>query len=383
MLWRPYKPCCHVSALDRAALYCPECRHPLLRCHGFSDCNALVEPLSHCPVHVAPALILEAGGLAGARRGDRLSLPLLVKNCATVGFPLRIHRVLRQCADGDYSPIELPWEKIGPGQERRFSIDSDVLETGGRYGVRLILELVVRYAEHEECYAFAAEVGLKVEGGEGGGQVVQYINVKTERIEAGGSAVMQTGPSQYMGSGAATGVRDAGQSQPVPLERAERFELAQGIRGYDRLGCAIPRTVELHCEGFAGAEAPGQSTPFLGSHTLGIGRSATDYRPDDKTPPNFICLRAYDGSGNLDADLSRQVSRRHFELELTNGRLYLRNLGRTGTHNGRPLACGDRVVIGHEDVVSPLNLPQGGLDLRLQFEHRGDQVERIRLLRGG
>jgi hypothetical protein len=40
-------------------------------------------------------------------------------------------------------------------------------------------------------------------------------------------------------------------------------------------------------------------------------------------------------------------------------------------------------VIGHEDVVSPLNLPQGGLDLRLQFEHRGDQVERIRLLRGG
>jgi len=381
MEWQPYNECCYRHALDREALACPDCGHLLLRCHGFDECNQLVEPQGHCPIHVAPRLHLQQDALPSPRVGDRLSLPLVLGNAAPGGRALKVMHVYRLRGGGDREEVELPWENLPAGRERTFSVDTDALDSGGYQRVRLVLALGVPFPQVEEHYAFSAEIGLRIAHQESN-QIVQNIHVEGGRFEPGASAVLQTGPSVSTGfSGAGTIAAGVGRTV-IPLDRAERFELATGLRGYGDGESTIPRTVEVVCEGFPTGDVAPQRMPFLSKTVIGFGRSSTEYDAEHNPHPNFLCQRAYNPhNGQLQVELSRRISRRHFELTVRDGRLLLVNRGHTGTLNGQPLPNGATRLLKNGDVFNPLQLGMKFLDIRVHFHVSNGTVERIRLTR--
>ena len=183
--------------------------------------------------------------------------------------------------------------------------------------------------------------------------MIQNIHIEGSQIAAGGSAVLQTGPS-VTGSFRPRELAGHGlQAVAVPLERAERFERRRGIRGYALSGAQIARSVELVCEGFTAADAPVSARPFLLQPVIGLGRSAPGHRNAANPNANFACLRAYDGTGQLLRVPSMAVSRRHFELMLRSGRLYLRTLGQGGRLDGGELSRGEITVLKAGDVFNP------------------------------
>lgn len=381
MNWHPYNDCCRRRATDQDALICPDCGHPLLRCHGFDECGQLVEPNGHCPIHVAPRLQLQRDALPSPRVGDRLSLPLTLENAARVGRAVKVLHVYRLRGGGRSDEVELQWDKLPPGHQRGFSVDTDALVSGGYQRTRLNLVLSVPFPGVQEDYAFSAEIGLRI-AQQQSNQVVQNIHVEGGRFEAGASAVLQTGPSVASGFSAGDPATAPAGRTEVALERAERFELNSGLRGYRDSGITIPRTVEVLCEGFPAADLAPQRQPFLNRPSVSCGRSSTRYQADQNPQPNFLCLRAYHPhSGELQVELSRRISRRHFELTLSNGRLSLHNRGRTGTFNGAPFAGGDSRELHDGDRFNPLELGMRFLDVQVRFDTTDGNVDRIRLQR--
>jgi hypothetical protein len=381
MNWLPYQSCCQQAATDPEAAFCPHCRHPLLRCHGFAACGQLLGPQQPCPLHVAPELSLRQDGLQAPQVGDRMNLPLVLANPLPGAAALRVVGLWLLPRDGQPRPLELQWESLPSGQQRALSVDTEPLDSGGTVGVRLVTVVGARFASIDEDYAFVGEIGLTV-GREQQGQVIQNIHIEGSHIAAGGSAVLQTGPSVSESFRPRELSGDGRQTVAVPLERAERFERQRGIRGYALSGTQIARTVELVCEGFAAADAPASARPFLLQPVIGLGRSAPGHRGDAGAESNFACLRAYDAGGRLLQEPSLAVSRRHFELILRCGRLYLRTLGHGGRLDDGELSRGETTVLKDGDVFNPTAEGDPQLDFRVDFECDQGDVQRIRLRRG-
>ena len=381
MNWLPYQACCQQAATDPEVAFCPQCRHPLLRCHGYAACGQLLAPQQPCPLHVAPTLSLRQDGLQAPQVGDRMNLPLVLANPLPGAAALRVVGLWLLPRDGEPRLLELQWESLAAGQQRGFSVDTEPLDSGGTVGVRLVMVVSAALGGVDEDYAFAGEIGLTV-GREQRGQVIQNIHIEGSHIAAGGSAVLQTGPSVSESFRPRDLNGDGRQTVAVPLERAERFERRRGIRGYALSGAQIARSVELVCEGFSSADAPASARPFLLQPVIGLGRSVPGHRSEANSEPNFACLRAYDTAGQLLKGPSMAVSRRHFELLLRCGRLYLRTLGQGGRLDDGELSRGETTVLKDGDGFNPTVEGDPRLDFRVDFECDQGDVQRIRLRRG-
>jgi hypothetical protein len=374
--WKGYRACCRTHALDHSARVCPECGQPLLRCRSFDRCGALLAPADACPVHVAPRLSLKKGAVLKASVGERVALPLVFSNGSAAGAALRLRKFYKIEPDREPEDLLLYWDTVQPGEERGFSVETGILSVGGSIRVSLVGVFSTAFGEVEEDFAFAADVLLHVEQGRSQ-QIVQNIHVEGGTFAAGASAVVQTGPSIHEGLAAG---RDLEPESLLPLQRAEAFELRQGIRGYRDEGVRLHRSVEVSFEGFREGDAPPAGLHFLAQDRLACGRNSR--KKHEKNPsPNDVTLRVYSGGdGPADPERSARISGRHLDLVLRNDRLYLLSLGRGGTWlNGRTIDPGAEAVLHPGDRIRPLVSPGPGIEVVVSWRSRDGAVDRITL----
>lgn len=380
-----YAPCCAASARDLTANVCEQCGHVLLRCPGFADCGVLVDATGYCATHVAPRLFIERGALLGARVGQRVTVPLVLANGSRLGGGFRVERLLKGDPGRELEEVALDWDTLRAGDERPFNVDTAVFEAGGSTRLRVVIVLATNRAGATDSYAFSAEVLLKIDEREQKAQITQNINVQGGHFEAGASAVVQTGPSvtESMKYSLGEPNLELGRTPVATLQRAEAYELREGVRGYAELRAALAPHTKVQCDGFADGEAPASARPFLATRALSLGRNSRE-RSDKNPEPNDLVFRARGKDGAVDRDRSLAVSGRAATLGLENGRLLLTVAGsRTLYVNGDALEHGASVVLADKDRVGLLGPRASDLGFTVEFSAEGDELSTLWLTRSG
>ncbi|MEZ6016239.1 MAG: hypothetical protein R3F49_14055 [Planctomycetota bacterium] len=385
MPFQSYGPCCAASARDVAANVCDQCGHALLRCPGFAECGVLVDQTGYCATHLAPQLFVEQGASLGARVGQRVAVPLILKNGSRLGTGFRVVRLLKGEPQRELEEVALDWDLLRGGDERPFAVDTGVFEAGGSTRLRVVMVLAVERGGSADSYAFSAEVLLKIDEREQKAQITQHINVQGGHFEAGASAVVQTGPSVTEGLQyklGADGVERA-RTPVTTLQRAEAYELREGVRGYAELRAALAPDIVVKCDGFEDGEAPRGPRPFLGRAALTLGRNSQE-RSDKNPEPNDFVFRSRGADGALDRERSLAVSGRAGALSLENGRLMFEVTGSRTLHlNGAPLEVGATTVLADGDRVGLLGPRATDLGFKVEFSVSGDELGTLWLTRSG
>lgn len=376
MEWRPYATCCRRYAADADVAFCPECRHPLLRCMAFAECGSLVPASGPCPACVAPSLMIDAGATVRSKAGERLSVPFVLRNTSPSGRALWVKHLARRDGHGD-EPLALTWEHVEAGTERRFSVNTPPLESGGTHELGLVAVLSTRYRGVEEEYAFTASVLVTVSGDKGP-QTIQQTTIVHGAQSSGGvataGAVNAPLNIRLGDDGATATLKDR---TPVPLERAERYELEHDVRGYRREELRVPRDVAFAFSGFRPAECPPGVITAGARGRLSLGRNARTAKGADGVR-NDVCLRVYDRAGAIDEAASLAISRHHFDLVVVNERLSVHVRTTRGMQiNGRDLAPGDVAAVVPGDRITPVSGAADKLSLEVVFASSLDGVERV------
>jgi hypothetical protein len=350
MDWQPYGACCHRHAHDAESVFCPDCGRPFLRCMAFSECRSLVTPTQACPVCVAPALMIDAGAVVQSKAGERLSVPLILRNASPAARPFWVKRIVKWDGHVD-EPLALTWEQIEPGAERHFTLDTPPISEGGTHTLRVIIVLASRHKGLEEEYAFAAGMAITVSGHDTQ-QIIQNINLSGAQFQTGGMVNTQ--------------LNTRGTPGTAPAALSDRALL-----------------VGFSFRGFRSADRPPDGTTMLLGGGLACGRNARTPDPSAHAIANDLCLRAYDvRSGAVDEPATLAISRHHFDLVVVNDRLCVHarsthglELNRTLLASGQvePLAPGDRLlpIPGHPEKLM----------LQLSFSASIGTVDRIDISR--
>jgi hypothetical protein len=370
--WEDYRSCCRVTAArDRAAGFCPECGHRLFRCPA-PDCGSLLPPLGHCPDCVSPRLSLEKGAVLTARLGECLSVPLVLGNESRLR-PLSVRSIFREGAGAAEEAVPLTWEGLEAGRTRTFSVGAGPFANAGRQSLHLTIVIAAGFGDVEEKYAFTGEVAIDVEGKDPT-QVVQHFNLAGADFGTAGMVV-----ANPHASGERRRQDDAlDRRTDIVLERAERFEIQRGLRGYGEERARIPRDVEFQFAGF-----PPGDVPPNGPLVTGVLRCGRNGRPKDGSQtgqPNDLCLRIYDPrTGTLDREASAGISRHVCDFLIQDDRLMVRAATDVGlAFNGQKLAAGDRRVVEHGDGATVNAAPGKTLGFTATLKVAGAVITHVR-----
>ncbi len=375
MDWRPYGPCCQRHAADTDAVFCPECGHPYLRCLAFEECKGLVEPMKECAACVKPVLLIGAGAMVQSKKGDRISVPLILRNGSTAGRPIWVTRIAR-LDDASDVPLRLTWEQIEAGAERRFSLDTPPLADGGSYTFRVMLVVSSQYRGIDESYAFEAGISLSASS-QDSQNVTTNITV-AGNVEGTGHLFSAQGA---MKSGQASG--DPAERAELPLQRAERYELDNGVRGYKTDHLRVPRNVDLTFTGFKPADVPPNGETLALRGRMICGRNSRTPDPSAQATPSDVCLRAYDSrTGSIDEPATLAISRHHFDVVVANDRLYVQAKAPGGIElNGELVPSGTVAELRPGDRLVPIPGRPEKLALQVAFVKSRNSVEKINLTR--
>lgn len=375
MEWQPYRPCCHRYAAETDAAFCPECGHPFLRCMAFVECKSLVTPTQACPVCVAPVLMIDAGAVVQSKTGERLSVPLILRNNSTGGRSIFVKQIMK--LDTASEPVALTWEAIDAQSERHFTIETPPKSEGGTHALRMLFVIASRYRGLEETYAFTGGTTISVSGQESQ-QIVQNINLAGAQFQTGGM-VHTALNTKDRGASAPTALADR---QVLPLERAERFELEQGIRGYHDKGLRVPRNVEFSFTHFKPAEVPPDGSTMMMTGRFTVGRNSRNPSAGANAEPNDICLRVYGRDGEVDEPATLAISRHHFDLVVVNERLCVHARTTHGMElSGAELASGVVSPIKPGERLVPIPGRPDKVTLQVNFTSSHGSVDRITVSR--
>lgn len=377
MDWQPYRACCPQYASDAESRFCPDCAHPFMRCMAFAECKSLVTPTEACPVCVAPELLIDAGAVVQSKTGERLSVPLILRNGSPAARPIWVKRIVKRDAGVD-EPVALTWEHIEPGAGRHFTLDTLPLAEGGTHTVRVIVVIASRYKGLEEEYAFAARVPITVSG-QDTQQVIQNINLSGAQFGTGGLLNVQGRTQETPGTTPGV-LRD---STLLSLERAEKYEIQNGVRGYREENLRVPRHVEFSFSGFRSSDSPPNGTTLLLGGRLACGRNSRTPDPSANAIPSDLCLRAYDRrTGAVDEPATLAISRHHFDLVVVNDRLCVQARSTHGMElNGEAMASGEVAPLAPGDRLSPIPGHPDKLTLQINFSASIGSVDRIDISR--
>ena len=382
MDWRPYGSCCQRHAADAGVSFCPECRHPLVRCMAFADCGSLVPAIGPCPACVAPLLLIDAGAVVQSQAGERLAVPLILKNGSPAQRPIWVKRIAR-LDTGRAEPVALTWEQIDAGAERRFTVDTPPLEAGGTYALRMAIVVASRHLGLEEEYAFSAGTTIRVSTPRSH-SFQQVINVDGSSSQGGGvataGAVNAPVKIDFGDAGAGAALRDR---MPLPLDRAEKYELEQGVRGYRAQGVRTPRLVTFAFQGFRAGECPPPGATLAARGTLAFGRNSRVVAAGTDAVANDVCLRAYDArTGHVDEPATMAISRHHFDLVVVNDRVCVLARTTRGLQvNTRNLVAGELVPLQPGDTIVPIPGRPEKLTLQVTFGTSIGSVDRVDVIR--
>jgi hypothetical protein len=362
-----YKACCLSAAPDPESAFCPECGGSLSRC----ACGNLMDSAGLCAACVNPHLYLEKGAVLESAVGERLSVPFILRNDSQ-SRALSIQNVFH---DGKHVP--LTWERLEAGRERAFSLETESFTEAGIHNLNLTVVVVSRFDEAEELYAFSSQIPIHVESVDKSSPNISISGVSGPV----GHGITINSVARQGESGFRSRRETALLSRrAVPLERAERYELQNGIRGYKALGARIPRDVEFDYDGF-----PAEDTPLKGplsKPVLRCGRNSRRYDAKLNPQPNDLCLRIYDRqSGKLDAEASKGISRRLCDFVIQNDRLHLRAISDKGlAHNGEIQPAGATVIVSDGDSLTTPVRPGQTLTFMVKFKVSSGSVRQIRIV---
>lgn len=377
MEWRPYAGCCHRQALAVDSAFCAECGRLLLRCMAFQECLSLVTPGGACPICVAPALWLDKGAVTQSQLGRRLAIPFVLRNASGAGRPLRVESIVAREAAGEV-PVPLPWEEIDAQSERGFTVETPPLDQAGMRSLDLLATLASRYKGREERYAFGASVKLEIDTAEPT-QIVQNINLSGAQFATGGMIHAPVAGRTAAGRAPAA----LSERLPVAFERAERFEITHGIRGYRSGALRVPRSVEFAFPGFRESECPPKGATIGQRGALACGRAGRQFDAARNPLPSDLSLRVHDPrTGALDERAVAFISRHHFDLLVMNDRLHVVPRGGNGLEvNGKRLAIGGVHELADGDELVPIPGHRELLALKIRFRAALGIVETIEIAR--
>ncbi|MCC7043336.1 MAG: hypothetical protein IT183_05715 [Acidobacteria bacterium] len=378
MIWRPYTACCQRHAGNPDAAVCPDCGNTLLRCMAFSECQSLVSPTQACPACVAPALMIDKGAVVNSKKGERFSVPLILLNASPARRPLWVKRIVRW-TDGTADPLALTWERLDGGSERRFAVDTPPMNVGGTYTLELIVVVASRHKVLEETYAFGTSITVTVTSPDDNKAAP---NIVFTGNTFGDDALVHSRLDVEAMSAAAEprGLQDR---TMLSLERAEKYELDEGIRGYRTARLRVIRSTEFGFSGFGSAERPPAGVAAFGVGRLALGRNSRTRHPEHNPAPNDVCLRVYDArTGAIDEPATMAISRHHFDLLVLNDRLCVQARATSGMQvNGSQLDSGDVLPLVTGDRIVPIPGRPDKLALQVSFAHAIDTVERVDIAR--
>lgn len=347
----------------------------LLRCPAYEECGGLVDASGFCPACFNIELYLDAGAVRRAKVGAALALPLIVVNAGGHGRAVFVTQLWVRQGASERQRQELPWERLDAGQSAPWTLQTQPLQQSGRQSFEIILVAASRSRWREERFALAANLEVGVED-DGHVVVNQTINVAGGQTAGSGHTVYAPIRLEQEGS-RRTEQETPTAPSPLVLTRADGFERSQGLRGDPQTG-RVDRTVRLVWKGFANDEAGPPGPILTPDGLLALGRA----RLKSRGGTNDARLLVRDAAGRLDARLSEEISRRHFDLFVQNGALCVRAGGQSGLRVGdqglrqgevAPLSDGERIV------VLPKRPSAVAIDVRFEAHH--GVVEQVTLSR--
>ncbi len=366
-------PCCHRTALELTALWCDECGLALARCQAFAECGGLLDSSGSCPICIAPVLTLDPGGVREAKVGASLSLPLVLSNGSRVGRPLFLKGLWTREAGGEWSSVEVPWERLEAGAQAPLHIRAKSLDQAGVHQIEILLALGTRWRWREEVVAFSAGLALTIEQEEAL-TVQQNINDGGDQPQAGGTVYA---PLRVNFGGDRPEGHAPSRTEPLALVRASNLERTFGLRGYGD-GTTVSRLARLQWKGFRPGEAPADGPIANADGLLVLGRSRTQ----STGGPNSVRLLANDATGVVDEEASRAISRQHLSLCIENGRVMLRVESDLGAWvNGRQIERGSMVALQDGARSSPISREKGRLAASVGLETNHGVVDAVTLTR--
>lgn len=366
----PRSSCCYRASLGEDTGFCGECGQALLRCAAFEECGGLLDSQGHCSVCVAPVLVLEEGAGRDVQVGGALALPLTLHNASTVGRPVFVTGLWTREGESDWSPIDLPWDRIEAGEKASLPVTARDLGRAGVHRLEVLLALASRWRWREDVVAFTAALDVSIEG-ESNVSIQQNIHMAGDAPQNGATIFA---PLRFQG-GESKRERAGGRASELQLTRAGRLERSLGLRGLEG-GPSVPRGVRFAWGAFAEGTAPADGPIVTRDGTLALGRSRTK----EQAGPNDVRLLALDPDGTVDVETSQGVSRHHFTLWIENDRPMLRVESRQGGWvSGRSLARGESTPLTDGDTFSPLVGSPDRLALRVEFETHHDTVDLVTL----
>jgi hypothetical protein len=362
---RTQAECCYTSALHAEATFCGDCGKPLIRCMAVEECGGLLDDNGLCTVCVAPYMQVDAGALTAAKVGGAVALPISVANLSTVGRPLLVTGLWSREGSGAWKEEDIGWERLAAGETRPISIVADEIEKVGAHSLQIMIGLSSRWRWRQENFVFLAHLTLMVE--DPSAEKGPVVNIGGQ--SAGhGNTVYISGKNDKKADKETTV-----EAMRLTMVRAERDERRLGLRGLDAASW-VPRQAEFVWQGFAKGDAPHNGPILAPDGVLAAGRSRTRNQDGD----GDLRILAEKPDGGIDEDLSRTISRRHFELYIESDRLMLRVNGSRGIRvNGTAHGEGKVVQIFDGDVVAPIVSAAQRLVLKFALQSEHGSVRRI------
>jgi len=159
----------------------------------------------------------------------------------------------------------------------------------------------------------------------------------------------------------------------LELVRAEKEERRLGLRGIEE-NLWVPRKTQFEWRGFKSGQSPANGPILSSDGILVAGRSRT--RREGGL--GDIRILVEDEQGQFNEDLSRMISRRHFELYVECDRLILRVNGGGGVRiNGEAYGPGKIIPLSSGDIIAPLVTVEEALALTTDFKTEHGRVSAI------
>ncbi len=363
-------PCCYTTAMDMTESFCTDCGDPLIRCIAFEECGGLLGDDGLCTVCIAPTIQIAAVATLDAKIGEKIALPILIENISSVGRPLFVTSLWSREAKGEWHKQDLPWDQLKIGKARPATLLANALKDAGVHPIEILITVSSRWRWREECFAFSTNFTLNV---------ADDKQEASPTVNIGGTSAGHGNTVYIAGNKEKSSQKNVSEADYLlALNRAEIDERRLGLRGHSETGFSIPRQTQIHWRGFMENQTPNIGPILTPDGILAIGRS----KPLSQNGLGDVRLLATKANGEIDPDISRMISRRHFELYIECDRLMLRVTSNNGLRiNGEAYGAGKTVCLNDKDEISPLIASPEALRLSVHFQIEHGRVNQVTMTR--